>query len=291
MIKINYKHILVVWYLINNFSQLLSNPNPNQDLHSNNYATNLSDNLVNSYNLNYDELLLYSPLKFTANGIQNFLANTYNHPKYAKEVIPHNTGHFMQLLEYGKNNDQDYDYILAVLRLLRQKINSSDYMSANELEKLTGFIPSLLIDYLNPKDAKYHKANSRKLKTLLTRVIENCVSKTLWDCSNGDLITGQILKIGNNLENLQRATIISDEDDLNDLIHMLIDRFIYVLSIAGNDLPLSFYENLSKQLQNMSWMQITEIEAVIDTKLKKIDQAFLHSKIKAQAAQNFGIIS
>ena len=271
--KINRIYILLFSHLINNYLQLLSNQMPI---------------IVN--NLNNDELMLHSPLRFTSTGISNFLSHTYNHPKYAREIVPHNTGHFMQLLEHGKNTHQDCDYMLAVLRLLRQKISETDYMSASELERLTSLIPSLMFDYLDPKGPNYQKTSSRKLKSLIVHTIENCLNKTLWDCGEPDLMIRQFIKIGNNLDNLGRAQIISDEDDLNDLVHSLINRLIYVLKIAGSELPLTFYDDLSKQLHQTSWMNLPEIESSIDSKLKKINQAFLKSRIKSTANNSFGIL-
>lgn len=273
MFKINFTYIVLISYLINNFSQLLSNPAPI---------------IVN--NLNNDEFLLHSPLRFTTNGINNFLTYTYNHPKYASEIVPHNTGHFMQLLEHGKISKQDSDYMIAVLRLLRQKISATEYMSAAELERITSVIPTILIDYMDPKSPIYHKTSSRKLKNVLIHVIENCLNKTLWNSSEAEQMTSQLIKIGNNLANLERAGIIADEDDLNDLIHSLLDRFIYVLSLSSNNLPLSFYEELSKQLHQAAWMKIAEIESAIDSKIKKVEQAFLKSKLKSHASETLGIV-
>ncbi len=241
-------------------------------------------------NLTHDEFMLHSPLRFTSTGISNFLSHTYNHPKYAREIVPHNTGHFLPLLEHGQNTNQDSDYILAVLRLLRQKISATEYMSATELERITSLVPSILADYLNPKGKNYQKVSCRKIKNLLVHVIENCLNKTLWDCSEPELVIKQLIKIGHNLENLTQIKIIEDLDDLNDLIHSLVDRFIYVLSIAGQDLPISFYEDLSKQLHSASWMNLPEVETGIDSKLKKIDHAFLKSHIKSTASEAFGIL-
>lgn len=273
MFKINRIYILLFSYLINNYLQLLSNQLPT---------------IVN--NLNHDEFMLHSPLRFTETGISNFLSHTYNHPKYAKEIVPHNTGHFLQLLEHGQNSHQDSDYMLAVLRLLRQKISATEYMNATELERLSSLIPSILVDHIDPKGKNYQKNSSRKIKSLIVHIIESCLNKTLWDCSEPEQVIKQFIKIGNNLENLTQIQVIADEDDLNDLIHNLIDRFIYVLSICGHELPLSFYDDLSKQLHLARWMQLPEIETGIDSKLKKIDYAFLKSHIKSTACETFGIL-
>lgn len=275
VLKTNYKNkLFIICYLINNFSGLLSNTSPI---------------IINS--CSNDELFLHSPIKFSSSGINCFLKHTYNHPAYANTIVPHNTCHFMQLLEHGKNSKQDHDYILAVLRLFRQKISSADYMSANEVERITSYVPTILESYLDEKQARQNKSSCRKLKNLIVHLVENCLSKTLWDCSNTEVMAQQLLQIGNNLENMLNANLIADQDDLNDLIHILIDRFIYVIDLAGADLPSSFYDNLKKQLDQATWMKLPEIEDLIDTKLQKIERAFLKNKIKAQANESFGIIS
>ena len=241
-------------------------------------------------NISNDEMILHSPIKFTASGINCFLKHTYNHPKYASDIVPHNTGHFMQLLEHGSSTKQDHDYMIAVIRLFRQKISAANYISAAETERITTFVPTILANYLDLKQARHNRSACRKLKRLMVHLVENCLAKTLWDCENQELMTTQCLKIGNNLENMHHANIITDQDDLNDMVHMLIDRFIYVVGLAGTNLPISFYEELKKQLNLASWMHIAEIEDLVDTKLQKINNAFLTSKIKSHAAEAFGIL-
>ena len=270
MFKTNCQKTVFLLYLINNFSILLSNQLPI---------------IIN--NQSGDELILHSPIKFTSSGINCFLRHTYNHPSYSSTIIPHNTGHFLQLLEHGKSTNQDHDYMLAVLRLFRQKISSAEYMSAAETERLTTFIPTILESYL--KDRSNKKA-SRKLKNIIIRLIENCIAKTLWDSTNPDLMSRQFIQIGNNLENMFNAKMIADIDDLNDTIHILVDRFIYVINLTGSDLPIAFYEDLKKKLDAATWMKISEIEDLIDSKHQKIERALLKGKIKSQAAESFGIL-
>jgi len=270
MFKINRKkQLIVVLYLINNFSTLLSNPKPI---------------IIN--NINNDELILHSPIKFTANGINCFLKHTYNHPQYASTIVPHNTGHFIQLLEHGKDTKQDHDYILAVLRLFRQKVSEADYISAAELERITTFVPTILEEYLDIKHTRHNKAGSRKIKHVIGHLVENCLSKTLWDIQDPELTIKQFIQIGNNLENMLNAKIIADQDDLNDIIHILVDRFIYVINLASGDLPTSFYEDLKKKLDPISWMKIDEIEDLVDTKLQKMERALFRGKIKSEIKSN-----
>ena len=98
------------------------------------------------------------------------------------------------------------------------------------------------------------------------------------------------MPLSNGLEKLMQLNIISDEDDLNDLLHNLINRLIYVLKLAGSDLPIDFYFNLSKQLAATSWMKIPEVESAVTSKSQKIEQTFLLSRVKSQASADFGIL-
>ena len=94
-----------------------------------------------------------------------------------------------------------------------------------------------------------------------------------------------------NLTNLHNVNIIADLDDLNDMLHMLIDRFVYIIKLIGPDLPETFYIDLKKQIdQNNTWLKLDEIEDLIDTKIQKLNNAIFNGRIKATAAHNFGIL-
>lgn len=230
-----------------------------------------------------DELILHAPIKFTTNGINCFLKHTYNHPKYSAEILPHNTGHLIQMLQHGQSTGQDHEYMIAVLRLFRQKISSCTYISAAELERITALFPPIFYDYLKPKPNS--KSKTHKLKNLAVRLIENCLGKTLWDSSDPSRMLKELITIGNQLENMYKSTLIDDPDDLNDLLHMLIDRFIYVIDLIGADLPSTFYKDLKQQLELAPWMQIAEIEDLVHTKKDKIHQALLRGQIKGHLSE------
>ena len=53
---------------------------------------------------------------------------------------------------------------------------------------------------------------------------------------------------------------------------------------------IDIYDDLIKQLHQTNWMNLPEIESSIDSKLKKIDQAFLKSRIKSTDNNAFGIL-
>lgn len=275
MLKIKFQnYFIIILYLLNNFSPVLSNSEP-----------------IIITSTSSDNLILHSPIKFTSSGINCFLKHTYNHPSYASEIIPHNTGHLLQLLEHGKKSRQDHDYMIAVIRLFRQKISSAEYISANEVVRLTKLLPSIFKKHLNKKQSRRNKQACRKLKSLTTRLVESCLSKTLWDSEEPMQICHKFIEIGNNLETLLNAEIIEDEEDLNDMVHILVDRFIYVIKLVGSDLPESFYSDLKKQLdKNISWLQMEEIEDLVDTKVQKINNALFKGQIKSQASEMFGIL-
>ncbi len=251
----------------------------------NNFCTTLSNNpptFNNTFGVDY--FSLHSPIKFTASGIQDFLKNTYNHTQYASNILPHNTSHFLQLLEHGQKTKLDQDYMLAVIRLFRQKINSASFLTATEVERVTALLPKLLNEHLKIKVPL--AANANKLNIVGLRLIENCLSKTLWSGTNPQLIWPQFINIGNSLNLMFKSNqIILDTDDLNDALHILIDRLIYTIKLLEDSLPESFYTELSKQLQTdpPKWLEIDELEDLIDSKLQKIKKAVLQAQVKAQA--------
>jgi hypothetical protein len=230
-----------------------------------------------------DCFVLHSPIQFTSDGIQNFLKHTYNHTQYASTILPHNTGHFLQLLEYGQKKHQDQEYMLAVIRLFRQKISSSDFLSATEVERVTKLLPSLLNDHLQIKIPL--AANNNKLNHVGLRLVENCLNKTLWSGTSPQTIWKQFIAIGNNLEQMYKTNrIILDLDDLNDTLHILVDRLIYTIKLLEDELPDSFYAELNKQIQTApTWLEIDELEDLVDSKIHKIKKTILQTQVKKQA--------
>ena len=274
MLKVNQlRYLFLNLFLINNFSQLLSNSVP----------------LIIT-NSNQDELLLHAPIKFSPSGMNCFLKHSYNHPKYQTDILPHNSGHLIQMLEHGLQTNQDYEYMIAAFRLFRQKISGCQYISATELERITHLVPIIISRYLDQKPSYQAKSKVRKLKNLALRLVENCLCKTLWDSTEPDQMLKELVTIGNQLELFIPTKLIDDADDLNDLLHMLIDRFIYVLDLVGSDLPPSFYADLKQRLDATSWVKITEIEDLIYTKMDKINQALLRGKVKNSLFQNCGVM-
>lgn len=99
--------------------------------------TNSSDNIMN----------LHMPIAFTNNGIQTFLKQVYNHPRYSQEVLAHDFSHMIQFLHYGKKIGQKRAYARSVIRLFTNKLKSTPFVNAYAFLYMLQELPSLLNDY------------------------------------------------------------------------------------------------------------------------------------------------
>ena len=87
---------------------------------------------------------LLAPVKFTPDGIQEFLRHVFDNPKYAKEIFPNSMNHFLQFIEFGVKTNQGREYLEQVIRLFRQKVMCSEYVCAREVARTSERLVSLL---------------------------------------------------------------------------------------------------------------------------------------------------
>lgn len=89
----------------------------------------------------------HKPVTCSPSGIQQFLTSTYNQLSYGADFLPNNFCHFIQLLEYGKHTHQKKAFAKSVVRLLNNKLKSSQYINAYAFAQLLEKLPNLLGDY------------------------------------------------------------------------------------------------------------------------------------------------
>ncbi len=131
------------------------------------------------------------------------------------------------------------------------------------------------------------------IRNLVLRFIESMVSKTLWSPLDGDKVWIAFHDLGDALIQMHDKKIITDSDDLDDLVKTLVERFSYFLSIAGSEMPTSFYEKARNDLlgKKISWLELEELEKEVTTKHEVLRQALMRGQIKAQARTVYGFIS
>lgn len=154
-------------------------------------------------------------------------------------------------------------------------------------------LSSKICDALSSGLSEQHETTPHQIKHLMLRFVESILSKTLWSPQDGDAVWSEFNKLGDAIVMLHEKKIISDGDDVDDLLKTLVERFTYFLSLAGADMPLSFYEKARTDLitKKIAWLELEELEKEVTSKQESLRQALMRSQIKAQARHSYGIIA
>ncbi len=229
-----------------------------------------------------DDTQLRAPINFTTTGLQCYLKHVYNHPKYAQDILPNDFSHIIQFLQYGKDSQQNEEYVISVLRLFHQKFFSLEYVNAVQLAKLIENFPTLLAQHRTPK-----------VEVMVTRLIENGINRIIWAPADRDGIWRQFASMGHELENLNKCGAIEDAEDCNDLLTNLVARFSYVIGLIGSDLPVAFYNQAYQDMRagQLTWLQYQETEALISSKFERLQHVLLLGSSKAKAREQFNTIT
>lgn len=97
--------------------------------------------------LNDANASLHAPVRFTNNGIQTFLKQTFNHPEYARQVLAHDFSHFVQFLQHGKRMGQKRSYAKQVIRLFTNRLKSTPFINPYAFSNLLSELSDLLSEY------------------------------------------------------------------------------------------------------------------------------------------------
>lgn len=90
---------------------------------------------------------LHAPVKFTNNGIQLFLKQTFNHPSYAQEILAHDFTHLLQFMDHGQKMNQKRTYCKSVLRLFSNKLKATPFVNAYAFSSMLDQLPQQLSNY------------------------------------------------------------------------------------------------------------------------------------------------
>ena len=284
---------------------------------------------------------LVAPVKFTTDGIQYFLTNVYDNPKYTKEIFPNNMNHFLQFLDFGIKTNQNLEFVEQVIRLFRQKVMCTEYVCAQETARVADRLVSMLegFEIKGKSENKNHEqavkeicynmflsdferfksnpdafltdlskqvckglensaicskqTSSKHIQNLIIRFMETTLSKVLWSPQDGKNAWEEFKVLGESVYTLYNRKIIESQDDLNDLVKIIVERFNYFLNIAGADMPVEFYQAARNDLteNKLPWLSTEELEKDITSKLDSLKKCLMQGQIKAQAKSVYGIAS
>lgn len=132
-----------------------------------------------------------------------------------------------------------------------------------------------------------------KLRTMIIRFLDMAIGKTFWYTDSYQSIWPSFLSIADNLYMTGRRKIINDQDNLDELWHSLVTRFVWWLDVKGSELPVEFYKQIEDDLHNnvVFFLEVPEQDEGIIRKKDLLAEAVIKAKAKAIAYEHAGVIT
>jgi 6-pyruvoyl-tetrahydropterin synthase len=156
------------------------------------------------------------------------------------------------------------------------------------------------------KEPEHVETTVDELRKTTLVFLETALSKLIW-CPDDSVETwNSVKKISEQLAKLVDHKILGDSEDLNDLYVTLLERYCFFIDLASNHLPVSFYEEIKKDIsaKKPALLSLAEQDEMIETKETRLrrtlaqgeqyarqvrQKELLDSELKG-LAQNHGIL-
>ena len=157
------------------------------------------------------------------------------------------------------------------------------------LEKLSKQICSKFIQYDNNQkgDVTIHK-----LRTAIMKILDASLSKIAWAQPYDKGVWDSYKQILANIQHLKLHHIVTDSEDIKDLIDTATIRFCHFVNIAATQLPLDFYHTVHEELKSHI-VGIDDFEEELDsisTTREIIQATMIENVAKAVAREKFGML-
>lgn len=162
------------------------------------------------------------------------------------------------------------------------------------------FISSLAQDlalHYQQEQTKQHKAALRaemteRLRNTIIRMHETILSKVMWSPQNHGSIWPSFKNIAHGLQLLGEYNVANHMDDLDDLYWSLVHRFCYFLELTGGKLPMIFYDQMQKDLEERAvyFLEYREQDEGIRSKKEILMSSIMQAKARAIAYEKKGLL-
>lgn len=135
-------------------------------------------------------------------------------------------------------------------------------------------------------------AMRERLRTLTIRFVELLLNKTVWYTQHPESIWPSFLQAAHSISLLCSNRVINHLDDADEMHKTLVSRFVSFIDQSGHQLPVSWYENISSDLDNclVPFLEAPELDAGVTPKKKIIMNAIIRGKTCAIAQQTHGLM-
>lgn len=182
---------------------------------------------------------------------------------------------------------------------LKKRINNVLY--AQFLEKFTTFkqdpdyffkdLSASIVGEIEAENAQNHIISCEEMRKTILIFLEVGVAKLMWSPSNKKDVWTTVKSISEHMTNLLEHSVLADADDLNDLFVSLIERYCYFIDLSATDLPLDFYDTVSKEIATLSLplLELEEQEEYIEPKKQRLLRSLAHGQARCYAYNHNGI--
>jgi len=131
-----------------------------------------------------------------------------------------------------------------------------------------------------------------RLRMLALQCAQHLIEKTVWFAQQPESIWPSFLKIAHHISLLCSHRIIQHLDDADDLYKLLISRFTFFIDQVGQQLPLSWFENIESDIRGslVPFLESPELDSGITSKKELLLQALAGAKMCAIAQQEHGLL-
>ncbi len=158
------------------------------------------------------------------------------------------------------------------------------------LKGLSASIDSLAQEHYDDQQSTISRP---KLQSMIVRFLDTALNKVGWSIEESDKAWDSVKSIAEHLLALSQAGVITDTEDINDLLWTLLIRFGTFIDLASSrKIPPQFYTALEHDLAHdlPYFLKIEEQEEDIETKKSYLEWLITSGKAKA-VASDFGIIT
>jgi len=193
-----------------------------------------------------------------------------------------------ELLTFQVKHDVKHDKN-EVSRMLSDLLYSSFSNRFRQFKKSPRpFLTDLSQDIVSRMSEYFIPDNTvAELRTGVVRFFEVAMSKLIWHPEDG-IRTWKLTKsIANRLEQLVDKGLLADDEELNDLYITLLERYIFFVDISSATLPLSFFEQIKKDIAQGSTLllDLEEQEELLETKTQRFVHALGIGEAKCRARE------
>jgi hypothetical protein len=128
---------------------------------------------------------------------------------------------------------------------------------------------------------------TESLRQTVLRFLELSLGKLIWSPEDNEIVWKSVKNIAHRLARLVECNIIDDVSDLDDMFRTLIHRFCLFLDITGDQLPLSLYEAIKRDIesQELLLLNLEDQEPLLESKTECLAYSVVANEKRRRAVE------